>query len=543
MKKGILIFLLIFLFSLFWFWGKDRFLFYTPQKAQAQYRFTEVEKRDMLKTVSATGTVSAVVTVEVGSEVSGQIEALPVDFNSPVRISQIIARIDQESYATLVRQAQAELDIAEAQLGILKTEILRYEAELENAQANQMASRAKVKKAKVTVDNARITMERQQSLVEQDFISRNDYDLAKTAYEEAHAQLEQSLAEEKAAKSKVRSSKVSLAIARASIEEAEAQIRLKEAALDRRKVDLENTIIRSPVDGVVIDRSVDVGQTVAASLQAPVLFTIAQDLHEMQVSASIDEADIGQIKQGQSAQFTVDAFGTRKYSGNVSQVRKLGQTVQNVVTYEVIISAENQDLSLMPGMTADVTIELLKKPQVLTVANAALRFTPPHSQPTTTAGALTSPGIGLQAGLASAGGPPGGGRFDLESRMRTYTERLHLTETQKGELKRLFQQMGQKMRTARSNPNAGPRGGAGAMRDKIRKEAQLAVKRLLKPEQQALYEEMLAQEQPKYGTLWRLDEDGDPEAIRVILGSSDSTHTEISGRGIEEGVQVISGIN
>jgi HlyD family secretion protein len=235
--------------------------------------------------------------------------------------------------------------------------------------------------------------------------------------------------------------------------------------------------------------------------------------------------------------FTVDAFGTRKFSGKVGQIRKLGITVQNVVTYEVIISADNPDLLLMPGMTADVSIELLKKPQVLTVANTALRFTPPDSQPAS--GAQASANIGLQP---SAAGFPGGGRPDPEARIKAYTEQLNLSESQQDELRKIFQQMGQRMMAARNNVSAGPRGGMSAMRDKIRKESQVAITRILNSEQRELFDEMLAQNQPKRGTLWRLNDNGQPEAFSVVLGSSDSSHTEISGRGIKAGMQVITGV-
>lgn len=514
-----------------WYAGKK--VVFSPQTGQAKYRFAKIEKRDMVNTVSATGSVSALVTVEVGSEVSGQIKELEADFNSPVKLNQVIARIDPESYETLVTQAEAELDMAVAKLGVTKTDILRYQAALENAKAKQLAAKAQVRKARVTTDNAKLTLDRQKSLFEQDFVAKNTYDLAKTAYEEAEAQLEQAIAEDKAAQSNVTSSQVSLAVAKASIKEAEAQVRLKEAALRKRNVDLENTIIRSPVDGVVIDRSVDVGQTVAASLQAPVLFTIAQDLHEMQVSTSVDEADIGRIKEGQPASFTVDAFGTRKFSGKVSQVRKLGKTVQNVVTYEVIIAVDNPDLSLMPGMTADVTIELLKKPGVLAVANAALRFTPPKDQPVDTSQSQTAFGAGPQPGP--------GGRPDPEARIKALTERLNLTESQQDDLRKIFQQMRQRFMEARNNPTPGP-GGMAAVREKARKESQLAILRILTPEQKAVYEAMSAENQPKRGTLWKLDDEGRLAALPVILGSNDSTHTEVRGRGIEDGMQVITGM-
>lgn len=539
MKKIIICLIIIGLGITAWFWGKDRF--FAIEEAQAQYRFTKVEKRDMINTVSATGTLSAVVTVEVGSEVSGQIKELVVDFNSSVSENQVIAKIDPEGYETMRRQAEAELDMAMAKLGIQKAEISRYQADIENVEANLAASQAQTRKAKATFENAQRNLKRQESLVERDFVSKNDYDQAETGFEEASAQLEQAVAQENAAKSKVTSSRISLAIARATVKESEAQVRLKQAALDKRMVDLENTIIRSPVDGVIIDRSVDVGQTIAASLQAPTLFTIAQDLHKMQVSTSVDEADIGNIKEGQTARFTVDAFGSRKFIGKVTQVRKLGKTVQNVVTYEVIISANNHDLSLMPGMTADVEIEIFKKPQVLTVLNSALRFTPPDAQPEKAAG-QSSAGFGMPGRQANAaGGPPGGGRPDPEARIKEYTEKLNLSESQQDELRKIFQQIGKKMMAARQASGSSPRTSMSAMRDKIFKETQAAITRILDSGQRELFQEIQAQGRPKQGKLWKLDDNGKLEVIQVVLGSSDTSHTEIRGHGVKEGMQVISG--
>jgi HlyD family secretion protein len=537
MKKFWIVLLIIALAGAAWLWGKDRI--WAPNKAQIQYKLTKVERKDMVNTVSATGALSAVVTVEVGTEVSGQIKELLVDYNTPVRAGQIIARIDPENYETLVRQAEAELAVAKAQLVSKKTEISRFEADLESAEANWSAAKAQAKKARVTLENAQRNLESEKALVDKAIVSKYEYDKAQTAYQEAAAQLEQAQAEALASKSKVSSAKAALAMAKAQISEAEATVELKIAARDKRMVDLDNTIIRSPVDGVVIDRNVDVGQTVAASLSAPTLFIIAQDLRKMQVSTYVDEADIGRIKEGQAAQFTVDAFSTRQFNGVVQQVRKMGKTVQNVVTYEVIISADNRDMSLMPGMTADVQIELLKRPRVLVVASAALRFKPPNAEPNSSASAQPAFAGGLSN--AAGGGPPGG-RSDPEARIKKLTERLNLSESQQAELRKIFQQTGQKMRAAFQSGEGGGPGGMSALRDKIRKESQAAVTRMLDPRQRRLFEEMRAQGQPKRGTLWRLDATGKPELLHVVLGASDSSHTEISGPQITEGLEVITGI-
>jgi HlyD family secretion protein len=537
MKKFWIALLIIALTGAILLWGKDRI--WEPGKAQAKYKLTKVERKDMVNTVSATGALSAVVTVEVGTEVSGQIKELLVDYNTPVSAGQIIARIDPEGYETIVRQAEAELAMAKARLLTQKSEISRFEADLESAEANWSAAQAQTKKARVTLENAQRNLKREKALVEKAIVSKYEYDKVQTAYEEAAAQLELVEAQALAEKSKVSSAKAALTIARAQINEAEATVELRIAAKDKCIVDLGNTIIRSPVDGVVIDRNVDVGQTVAASLSAPTLFTIAQDLSKMQVSTYVDEADIGRIREGQTAQFTVDAFGTRQFNGVVQQVRKMGKTVQNVVTYEVIISADNRDMNLMPGMTADVQIELLKRSQVLVVANTALRFTPPNAEPNSPAPAQPAFAGGFSG--AGGGGPPGG-RPDPEARIKELTERLNLSESQQAELRKIFQQTGQKMRAAFQSGTEGGPGAISALRDKIRKELQATVIRMLDPRQRKLFEEMRAQDQPKRGTLWRLDATGEPESLRVVLGVSDSSYTEISGPQITEGLEVITGI-
>lgn len=537
MKKYWIVLLIIALASAVWIWGKDRI--WAPEKAEARYKLTKVERKDMVNTVSATGELSAVVTVEVGTEVSGLIKELLVDYNTQVSAGQIIAHIDPESYKTLMRQAEAELALARARLLTQKTEILRFEADLESAEANGSAAQAQAKKARVTLKNAQRNLKREKALKEKTIVSDFQYDKVQTAYEEAAAQLELVEAQVLASKSKISSAKAALSIAKSQIKEAEATVDLRIAAKDKRMVDLDNTIIRSPVDGVVIDRNVDVGQTVAASLSAPTLFTIAQDLSKMQVSTYVDEADIGRIKEGQAAQFTVDAFGSRQFKGVVKQVRKMGKRVQNVVTYEVIISADNRDMGLMPGMTADVQIELLKRPQVLVIANAALRFKPPYDASSSFSPAQPGSAGGIPG---VAGGGSSGERPDREARFKELTERLNLSASQQAELRKIFQQAAQKMKAALQSGGGGGPGARTALRDKIRKESQAAMIRMLDPQQRKLLEEMRAQGQLKRGTLWRLGAAGKLESFRVVLGASDSSHTEVSGPQITEGLEVITGI-
>jgi HlyD family secretion protein len=274
--------------------------------------------------------------VQVGSQVSGQIKEILVDFNSTVKEGQLIARIDPETFQQKVRQAEADLDAARAAVNVQRAQQLQ---------------------AKVNLTEAERDFERKKTLVEKSFISPAERDKAQTTLDAAKAQAQ---------------------VTEAQAKNSEALVRQREAQLAQAKVDLARTAIRSPVDGIVVKRSVDTGQTVAASLQAPELFIIARNLTDMQVETSIDEADVGRVQLGQKASFTVDAFPGRSFSGEVMQVRKSAQVVSNVVTYTVIVSAANPQLNLLPGMTANVRVVTAQKDAVLKVPNAALRYKPPQ---------------------------------------------------------------------------------------------------------------------------------------------------------------------
>ncbi len=497
------------------------------------FRLASVEKRDMVNRISASGELSAVVTVAVGSEISGQIKELLADFNSKVKNGEIIARLDPQSYEVLVRQAEAELTLANAKRVTQEATVARYQADLENADSLYAAAKAQTAKARAVLESAQRDFQRKEALVKQDFISRNDFDAAQTALAEASAQLEQAQAQENAAGSKVVSSKAGLSMAKAQIQEALAQIQLKSAELEKRRVDLERTVIRSPVDGVVIDRSVDIGQTVAASLQAPTLFTIAQDLGQMQVSASVDEADIGLIRENQPAKFTVDAFAGKKFQGRVAQIRKAGKTVQNVVTYTVILAVNNPELILMPGMTAEVEIEVARREQVLTVPNAALRFKPSAGEAGETAAAAPpDPSFAETPGSS-------GGRGEAQERLRRLTQDLALSPEQQDALRDAFKKAMEKIRSSREAGGFNP----GAVRDQVRRETLSVLLRVLTPEQKVRYEALSEGKNrgTQKGTLWRPDPAGRAVPVSVEIGISDGTHTEVSGAGIAPGMPVILG--
>jgi HlyD family secretion protein len=304
------------------------------RKPATQYFTTPVGRGDIRDVVEATGTINAVTTVQVGSQVSGTIAKLSADFNSHVTIGQVIAQIDPSLFQGALLQAKADL---------------------ENARANLAASRANLEKARATAFQAKADFERTQELAKVGVMSQQQLDLARATSESAAAQVN---AEQ------------------ATITQAQAQVSQRAAALQVSQTNLSHTTISAPIDGVVVARNVDVGQTVAASLQAPTLFTIAQDLTKMQVYTKTDESDVGQIRPGQKVTFKVDAFPRDTFTGRVSQVRMNATTVQNVVTYDTIIDFDNPDTKLFPGMTAYVSIPVATVQDVVKVPNGALRFKP-----------------------------------------------------------------------------------------------------------------------------------------------------------------------
>ncbi|MBM4271039.1 MAG: efflux RND transporter periplasmic adaptor subunit [Deltaproteobacteria bacterium] len=296
------------------------FLFIGNRNNTPKYKVEKVAKGDIRATVTATGTMNAVVTVLVGTQVSGTIKSLYVDFNSPVKKGQILAQIDPAT----------------------------FHAQVEQARANLLLAKANVEKSEAALVDAGRNMERNRVLFARNLIARSDLDTSETNYQSAKAQLSAS----------------------------KAQVEQARAALDFAETNLKYTKIISPVEGTVISRNVDVGQTVAASFQTPTLFNIAQDLTKMQIDTNVDEADIGKIKVDQPVEFTVDAYPDTTFRGKVAEVRNAPTTIQNVVTYDVVVKVDNPDLKLKPGMTANVSIILSDKKEVLRIPNAALRYRP-----------------------------------------------------------------------------------------------------------------------------------------------------------------------
>jgi HlyD family secretion protein len=323
MKKVIAVILVIAVAGIagyFWFSTRDK---------EPKFRTEKISRGDITSTVTASGTVNAVTTVLVGTQVSGTIKEIFVDFNSVVRKDQIIARIDPAT----------------------------FEAQVEQARAGLVSARANLEKSETALIDARRTLNRTKELFEKNLIARSDFDTAETNFLTAQSQVGVS----------------------------KAQIAQAEASLKTAETNLRYTKIVSPVDGIVVSRNVDVGQTVAASFQTPTLFTIAQDLTKMQIDTNVDEADIGRIKTGMEVEFTVDAYPETTFKGEVFQVRNAPIIVQNVVTYDVVIKVDNPDLRLKPGMTTNVSIIISTHNDVLRIPKAALRFSPGPTEKNRTA--------------------------------------------------------------------------------------------------------------------------------------------------------------
>jgi HlyD family secretion protein len=305
------------------------------RSTQAQHFAAKVERGEIRDVVEATGTINSVITVQVGSQVSGTIAKLNADFNSRVHKGDVVALIDPALFNGALLQATADL---------------------ENAKANLEAARANLEKARAGLVQTKADYDRAVGLTRDGVMSQQQLDLAKSNYDAANA---------------------SVGAAAANITQAGAQISQKKAAVTVAQTNLDYTVIRSPIDGTVVARNVDVGQTVAASLQAPTIFTIAQDLTKMWVYAKTDESDVDNIKVGKQVTFKVDALPKQTFQGVVSQIRMNPTTVQSVVTYDTIIEFANPELKLFPGMTAYVTIPVATAQNVLKLPNTALRYKPP----------------------------------------------------------------------------------------------------------------------------------------------------------------------
>lgn len=336
------------------------------------FRFGKVDRGDITDAVTATGTLNAVTTVQVGSQVSGRVYKLFCDFNDKVKAEQMLAQIDPAPFEAQLQQAQAS--VTKARAATLKTsvavEVARANARVAESEVTNI--QASVRKAQVTLLNTERIAKRTRELAARSLVAPQEVDQAETELGRAKADVASLEAQVRSAMAKASAAVSAIALSQADTESSKGEVAQAEASYSLAKTNLQFCKIASPISGIVISRNVDIGQTVAASFQAPVLYLIADDLARMQITANVDEADIGRVKDGQEVTFTVDAFPDRQFKGKVSQIRLAPIVSQNVVTYHVVVDVENKDLSLMPGMTSNASILVARRKGVVRVPNAAL---------------------------------------------------------------------------------------------------------------------------------------------------------------------------
>lgn len=471
-----------------WFWSQR-----SAADAEGAWRTTPVERGDIRVVISATGTLSATSTVVVGSQVSGQITEVLVDFNDAVEEGQVLARIDPATYQAQIEQGSAQINSA----------------------------RASLSQAQATLRNAQLDYDRKAALSDQQLVARSDVDLARAALDQARAQATA----------------------------AQAQIVQQTASTQTSRINMERTVIRSPVNGTILTRSIEPGQTVAASLQAPELFTIAEDLRKMRIELAVDEADIGQVQVGQTVTFTADAFNDRRFNGTVEQVRLAATTTNNVVTYPVVVAVDNADGTLLPGLTVNAEIEVSNRENVLKIANAALRYRPADAAD-----------IAAAARPEGGNAPRGGG---LADDLVAAAASMQLTASQQAAFDTALAAMRERQQAQRpAAQGAGARGNAGgpppgmmvmggsrdpSVQAQIRQRMMDRFQQTfagfaatLDANQRAQWNRTLAATVGATRvTVYRLV-DGSREAVPVRLGASDGSSTEVSG-GVSEGDLIVTG--
>ncbi|WP_042692256.1 efflux RND transporter periplasmic adaptor subunit [Azospirillum sp. B506] len=497
------------------------------------YRLARVEQGALVSAITATGTMSALVTVEVSSQLSGQIAELYADFNNRVTSGQILARLNGDQLAARLAQAGADVDSAKASLIQQQALLDKARADLANAKASVANADAQIVRADLAQRDAERDLRRRRDLQGRGVVAAADLEKAETAAHSAQAQLIASRAQKRQAEAAEASADASLAVAAAQVEVARAQVAQREAALQLVRVDLNRSVIRSPIDGVVVNRAVSTGQTVAASLSAPTLFTIAQDLRQMEVLASIDEADIGRVREGMPVRFSVNAFPGDSFTGRVAQVRLAPKEDQTVVTYIVVITVENPELRLLPGMTANLRITVDERPAAVKLPNAALRFRPP----------------GVDGGAADApppttGGLNGGrGAAALEAVAKRVMDGLTLDEARRRDIVALVGEARERFTALDAEGGDPERRRVEA--NAIRTATLERIAGLLDPAQRDRFESLLDPGRAANATrtVWVPGPgNGSPVGVPVRLGIGDGSFTEVVAGELRAGQEVITGI-
>lgn len=515
-----------------------------------KYRVEPATRGAIIASVSATGTVTPTTIVIVGSQLSGQVVEILADYNTPVKAGQVLARLNTDTLKAKRDAARADLAQMVATRRLNEAQGEKAVSEIARAEAQQRDLRAQLQKADVMLADAQTTFERQTSLKERGITSDVTLQSATTQRASQNAARRSVEAQIASSEAQIASLKADARIVEAQKSSSEAQIAKAEAQVRQIEVDLSNSEIRSPVDGVVIQRNIELGATVAASLSAPTLFLVAQDLRVIDVYVNLDEADVGRVKPGNEVEFTVSAHPGRVFRGQVKLVRLGSQNVQNVVIYTTIVSVQNEDLTLLPGMTANLRLFTERKADVLRVPNAALRWVPAGTPRSPAPGAEGAPAPRGDDGEAPGLAPASAGAQRAPSQLiETLTKELALSPKQVAEA----QALGTAMRDAITKAGDDP----AARREIARKQRTDFTRKLealLTPEQQEKYRAYRAsQPQGVAGRananaangvparLFVLDEQGNPRALTIRIGATDGAFSEVLSGEIKPGDMVITG--
>ena len=535
-KKWLWIFIsiIIFIIAANWFLG--------PKESEETitYRFATPELGTITESVSTTGTIAAVGKVDLRPQVAGIIVEVFSDYNSQVKKGDLLAKIDPETFEQQVLQARADLAIAKASLVSSNAAVSRSEAELRNAKASLKSLEAQLDESTIGLNADQRELDRQKELFSRNVVTAVAIDNTQVKFDQSNAQFERISAQLMAQEATLDSREAALIQSKAGVTTSKAQVQQKEAKLNSSLIELSYTEIKSPVDGTIIDKNIELGQTVStATNNNQPIFVIAQNLRQMQVEVDIDEADIGNIKEGMRVTFNVDAYTGRDYEGIVNQVRYAPQSIQNVVVYTIIVSTRNRDLSLLPGMTATVRVILAERNDVIRIPNSALRYQPINFVPETQPG---REGTSTQSTGNQTRGGAGGGFAD---RLFAPYAHLNLTEQQRTEV---GQKIMGNMRQVMSQMQA-----QGASREEMGEEVQRLVRsalvEVLTPEQREILENTVAPtsetqgQQERQGRVFIVNDDGEPEPINIIVGISDGGFTEMISGELGTDQNVIIGSN
>ncbi len=520
---------------------------------EPNWRTSVVDQGSIIAAVNATGTINPTATAIVGSQVSGQVLEILADFNSNVKAGDVLARLNAEQIRAKLDAARADQAQSVALKQIQTAQIDKVKADIERAGATRADALANGRKADAILADAERTLARQTELKSRGIASEVTLQQARIAMETQTANRDQSVAQVRSVAAQAQALAAELRVAETQVLSSSAQIAQREAMVRQIEVDIRNSEIRSPVDGVVIQRNVELGQSVAASLQAPTLFLVAQDLSKIEIYANIDEADVGRVVTGQEVTFTVTAFPAREFSGRVKTVRLGSTTVQNVVIYTAVIEVSNADLALKPGMTATLRIYTERRENIMRVANAALRWRPAGEQPAGATPLGGSTGLPNPFSAPPAGGQAPGGGGGGQNQQRQMLERLgaelKLDDAQKKSLEDIARSARQKAQ------GQGPVDTPAARRERARAvmtDIADNLKAVLRPEQLERLDAWRAERGGSQtagstgvnngvpGRIYVVGADGQPAVVNIRLGATDGTFTEVLS-GTAQGVRPIIG--